>query len=79
MIGVHSFVHDSIVADAHSQEVVLRSLDGFDQLAGWSRILGESVDCPLKAPAFLSGGPLEGSSCRAGELDAKDHRAESDS
>ena len=63
MIGVRDFIHDSVVADSHSKELVLGSLDGLDQLAGWARIPGQSVDCPFETPAFRPRGALEGSSC----------------
>jgi hypothetical protein len=37
-VSIDDLVHDPIVADAHSQESVSGSLDGFDKLAGWSGI-----------------------------------------
>jgi len=58
-VSVHDLIHDPIVADTHSQERVLRSLDGFDKLALWPWILGEGIDGSLEAPAFWSGGSFE--------------------
>ena len=44
-ISVRNLVQDSIVADAHSQEVVPESLDSFHKLAPGGSIPGQSVDC----------------------------------
>lgn len=63
VIIVQDFVHDSVVADAHSQEVVPGALDGLDELARWARILGQSVDNLLKALAFRLGSAFEGVCC----------------
>ncbi len=63
LIGIGDFIHDSVVADAHSEEAVLGSLDGLDQLAGRSWVSGQSIDCLLDTPSFRSGGALEGSGC----------------
>lgn len=37
-LSIDYLVHDPIVADAHSQESISGSLNGFDKLAGWSGI-----------------------------------------
>ena len=41
---VNDLVHDPIVPDAHSQELVLRALDSLDQFAGRSWIHRQGVD-----------------------------------
>jgi hypothetical protein len=58
-VSVHDLIHDPIVADTHSKERILGSLDGFDKLARWPWIPGEGIDGSLEAPAFWSGGSFE--------------------
>ena len=58
-VSIDDLIHDPIVADPHSQERVLGSLDGFDKLARWPWILGEGIDGSLEAPAFRSGSSFE--------------------
>jgi len=58
-VSVHDLIQDPIVADTHSKERILGSLDGLDKLARWPWIPGERIDGSLEAPAFWSGGSFE--------------------
>jgi hypothetical protein len=78
-VSVHDLIHDAIVADTHSKERILGSLDGFDKLARWPWIPGKGIDGSFEAPAFRSGGSFERTHSRASELNAKGHRSASDS
>ncbi len=72
-VGVHDLIHDPIVADTHSKERILGSLDGFDKLARWPWFTGEGIDGSFEASAFRSGGSFERTRSRASELNAKGH------
>ena len=72
-VSVHDLIHDPIVADTHSEERILGSLDGFYKLARWPWIPGEGIDGSLEAPAFWSGGSFERTRSRASKLNAEGH------
>lgn len=44
---VDDFIQDPVVANAHSQEVVLGTLDGLDELARRPRIPSQTINCSL--------------------------------
>jgi len=72
-VSVHDLVHDPIVADTHSKERILRSLDGLDKLARWPWIPREGIDGSFETSSFRSGGSFERTHSRASELNAERH------